>query len=312
MRPQKDHVVSQGKQGLINRDIDASKQLTVIQETGKATGNDPPKPHTQATFHDQQADVKEINRLRGLKPGEWKSFEEEIITPSRNSRYRSGFDEFATNKALLDEVGSMFEVDQPNRSEGASSAPLDWTKEATWTGPAVDPATGKVIPAEVAASQSLAAKKVTPVAAEDTAKNIGPAKLPSAPESAAGETGALARIAKSPVTGLVATQLAKQLTQPIAERIVDSVANSAVNSIVKDIGGAPMSEEETAGLATGHRAAVSALLGQLPPGIDIGVALISGGIAYGFSETAFKPVMLEYSRQFPTVADFFNKVYGGY
>jgi RHS repeat-associated protein len=126
--PQKDHIISQAKQRLINRNIDTSRQLTVVQETGRAKGNAPAKPHTVATFHDPQADVPEIRRLRALPAQDWKSFSDEIIEPSLQSRYRAGYDVNATNKALLDEVGSAFEVNQPNRSLSASAPPLKWER----------------------------------------------------------------------------------------------------------------------------------------------------------------------------------------
>jgi RHS repeat-associated protein len=129
--PQKDHVIGQAKQEIINRDIDTRNQMTVLQETGKATADAPAKPHTRATFIDPQADVKEIARLRKQTPAEWarSSFEAEIVSPSIESRYRSGYSVDATNKAALDEVGSMFEVHQPNRAADApKQLRLDWTR----------------------------------------------------------------------------------------------------------------------------------------------------------------------------------------
>jgi len=128
VNPQKDHVLSQGKQKIVNPKADASKQLTVVAETGAAKGGEPAKPHTWATFLDPQADTKEIRRLRLLQPKDWAktSFEAEIITPSLQSRYRAGYDVNATNKALLDEVGSLFEINQPNRKKGTPELELDW------------------------------------------------------------------------------------------------------------------------------------------------------------------------------------------
>jgi hypothetical protein len=138
----KDHVIAQGKQRLINPDIDASKQLTVVQETGAAKGNAPAKPHTQVTFHDPQADVKEIKRLRALKPEGWTSFEKEVVSPSLESRYRAGYSQSSTNIAAVDEIGSMFEVNQPNRAPKSSGPELDWSKRTTPVGRPIDPQTG--------------------------------------------------------------------------------------------------------------------------------------------------------------------------
>ena len=125
--PQRDHVLSQGKQRLLNPDADPSSQLTVIAETGKAAGGQPAKPHTSVTFLDAQADTKEIRRLRLLTPEDWakSSFKAEIITPSLKSRYRAGYPIDATNKALLNEVGSLFEIDQPGRKP-AKEVNYDW------------------------------------------------------------------------------------------------------------------------------------------------------------------------------------------
>lgn len=145
LRLEKDHVIAKGKQRLINPAIKTSKQLTVVQDTGAATNGVPAKPHTQATFHDVQADVREIRRLQSLKPGEWRSFEAEIVTPSLNSRYRSGYSQSSTNVALLDEIGTMFEVDQPNRAPNSSGPKLDWTESKSPKGPAVNPSTGRVM-----------------------------------------------------------------------------------------------------------------------------------------------------------------------
>lgn len=147
---QKDHVIAQSKQRLMNPKIDTKKQLTVVQETGAAKGNAPAKPHTQVTFHDPQADVKEIKRLRQLKPADWatSSFEKEIVSPSLESRYRACYSKSATNIAALDEIGSMFEVNQPNRAPNSSFPELDWTKRTEPVGPPVDPKTGRVVTAE--------------------------------------------------------------------------------------------------------------------------------------------------------------------
>ena len=142
---QKDHVIAQSKQRWMNPDIDTSHQATVVQETGAARGRNPAKPHTQATFHDPQADVKEIRLSKELEPGAWKGFGQEIVTPSVQSRYRSGYSESATNIAAVHEVGSMFETDQPNRVPGKPTPELDWTKRSKPIGPPVDPSSGKVI-----------------------------------------------------------------------------------------------------------------------------------------------------------------------
>lgn len=148
MNPQKDHVIGRAKQRLINPRIDTSSQLTVVQETGKAQGGMPARPHTVATFHDPQSDVRETRRLRQLGAKDWTStsFEAEVVTPSLQSRYRAGYAPNSVHKAALDQLGSMFEVDQPNRAANASSPDLDWkTPAPPDKGPAVDPKTGKVV-----------------------------------------------------------------------------------------------------------------------------------------------------------------------
>lgn len=147
---QKDHVIAQSKQRLQNPKINRSKQLTVAVETGAAKGSAPAKPHTQVTFHDPQSDVKENKRLKKLTPDDWTktSYEKEILSPSLESRYRAGYPESPTNIAALDEVGSAFEVDQPNRSPNAARVELDWTVKTEPVGPKVDAKTGLVVPNE--------------------------------------------------------------------------------------------------------------------------------------------------------------------
>ena len=194
VNPQKDHVISQGKQKLINPNIDASKQLTVVQETGAAKGNAPAKPHTRVTFHDPQSDVAEISRLRGMKPQQWTSFEQEVLSPSLESRYRAGYSKSSTNIAAIDEVGSMFEVNQPNRAPNSSGPKLDWTQKAKQVGPAVDPETGRVIPkspANNAAPEPVAEPVTEPVA-----------KAPAAKAAPTARSGASARVRSAGGTGL--------------------------------------------------------------------------------------------------------------
>jgi RHS repeat-associated protein len=147
---EKDHVVAQSKQRLINPNVKTSKQLTVVQETGKARGNAPAKPHTQVTFHDPQADVKELKRLQSLRPEDWSrsSFEKEIVSPSLESRYRACYSRSSTNIAALDEIGSLFEIAQRNRAPNASFPELDWSKRTEPAGPPVDPKIGTVFGAE--------------------------------------------------------------------------------------------------------------------------------------------------------------------
>lgn len=141
VNPQKDHVIAKGKQRLINPRINTSKQLTVVQETGAATGGAAARPHTQAT----RADVVEIKRLRQLNPEDWASFQKDIVSPSLEPRYRAGYSQSATNISALDEIGSMFEVDQPLRAPNSSFPALDWSKSAAPVGPPVDLRTGEVI-----------------------------------------------------------------------------------------------------------------------------------------------------------------------
>lgn len=142
---QRDHVIAQGKQRLVNPNINTRNQLTVLQETGKARGGAPPKPHTQATFHDPESDVAEIKRLKTLTPKDWesRSFNDEITLPSINSRRRSGYDPNATHKAVLDELGSMFETHQPNRAPGSKMPELDWSVRTKESAPSPSLASGE-------------------------------------------------------------------------------------------------------------------------------------------------------------------------
>ena len=154
-----------------------------------------------------------------------------------------------------------------------------------------------------------------PAVQAPAAQNLHAASPPEliAAKPASTAPGKMNAILNSPVTGFVGTTIAKNYTQPIAENIADRISTAAVNSILDDIGGIePMSVEEAAHTASGQRSAVSGLLSAFPPGADIGVALVAGAPAFAVSEVAFKPMMVEYFRQFPTPADFFNKVYAGY
>ena len=145
---QKDHPLAQGKQRLINPDAPVRDNLTVLQETGKAINGAPAKPHTQATFHDAQSDVAELGRLRLLSPSDWEglSFNEEFVLPSLNARMRSGYNMDSTNKAMLDSLGALFEMDQPGRAASGKSPELNWgVKAAPEHGAPVNSATGEVV-----------------------------------------------------------------------------------------------------------------------------------------------------------------------
>ena len=188
VNPQKDHVIAQSKQHLMNPDIDTSKQLTVVQETGAAKGNAPAKPHTQVTFHDPQADTKEIERLRALKPADWTSFEAEIVSPSLESRYRAGYAQSSTNIAALDEIGSMFELHQPNRAPNSSFPKLDWSKRTEPVGPPVDPKTGRVIKA----GSPLAARPEVGVSPKVVSSRLGPGIVELDPRPSGADYGIMA------------------------------------------------------------------------------------------------------------------------
>jgi RHS repeat-associated protein len=107
---QKDHVIAQAKIKDMRTDpsgtvhYDPNKDPTVVVETGKARGGQPPKPHTQKTFHDPQADVKEIKRLRqeGVK-----SISGDIVEPSRQAAVRSGMKPEAVDKAIGGQLDNL-------------------------------------------------------------------------------------------------------------------------------------------------------------------------------------------------------------
>jgi hypothetical protein len=124
------------------------------------------------------------------------------------------------------------------------------------------------------------------------------------------EGGAVKGVVESPVTGFVLTMVAKQFTQPIAEDIVNRFTAAATNSMLKEVGGQPVTPDEMGRDKSGQRSGITALLTVAPPGIDIGISTLAGAITYTFSEAMWKPVMVEYVRQYPTTFDFVTKVYG--
>jgi len=137
---QKDHAIGQAKIKLMRTDptgkvhYNPKADPTVVVETGKATGSQPAKPHTQKTFHDPQSDVKEIKRLR--KQG-IKSISGDIVEPSQNASVRSGIDPKAVDKAIwgqLDQLHSSQTLSQTAKEVGGLAAPEK--------GPPVDPKTG--------------------------------------------------------------------------------------------------------------------------------------------------------------------------
>jgi hypothetical protein len=110
--PQKDHGIAQSKIKLMRTDAAGKVHYkpqndpTIVVDTGKATGGQPAKPHTQKTFTDPQSDVKELQRLR---KGGIKSISGDIVEPSRNAALRSGYKPEAVDKAIwgqLDELHS--------------------------------------------------------------------------------------------------------------------------------------------------------------------------------------------------------------
>lgn len=103
----------------------------------------------------------------------------------------------------------------------------------------------------------------------------------------------------------LAGMAAKLITQPFSQYIADRYAIAAGNSFAREFGG----EETNDPGSSMQRDAAHALIGQVPPGTDVAVTALAGGIAYVFTEVIFKPVMVEYYRQYPTPMDFFNKVY---
>lgn len=107
---QKDHILAQEKIRMMRTDPEGNlhynpnKDLTVLEETGKAFGTDPAKPHTQKTFHHPQSDVKEIARLK--KEG-IKSISGDIVEPSRNASLGSGYKEKSVDTAILDQLNNL-------------------------------------------------------------------------------------------------------------------------------------------------------------------------------------------------------------
>jgi RHS repeat-associated protein len=108
---QKDHIIAQEKIAIMRTDphgklhYNKNKDLTVLADTGKATGIEAAKPHTQKTFHDPQSDVKEIARLK--KEG-IKSISGDIVEPSLDAAIRSGYDPKAVHKAAWSQLNELF------------------------------------------------------------------------------------------------------------------------------------------------------------------------------------------------------------
>jgi RHS repeat-associated protein len=107
---EKDHVISQGKIKIMRTDpkgkvhYNPRQDPAVVVETGKATASQPAKPHTQKTFIDPQADVKEIPRLKqeGIK-----SISGDIVETSRNAAIRSGMDPTAVDTAIQGQLDNL-------------------------------------------------------------------------------------------------------------------------------------------------------------------------------------------------------------
>jgi RHS repeat-associated protein len=139
---QKDHPIAKGKLRLINPRINASQHSTIVVETGAARGGRSALPHTVKTFHGRFSDVKEIARLAKL--GKWAGFGNEIVEPSLKAMYEAGYRKEVANRATLQQLGELFETDQPNRSPRATPPELDWSKKITPVGPEVSARTGRV------------------------------------------------------------------------------------------------------------------------------------------------------------------------
>lgn len=107
---QKDHIIAQEKIRVMRTDpegkvhYDPKKDPAVIVETGKATADQPARPHTQKTYHDTQADVKEIKRLKqqGIK-----SVTGDIVEPSRQAAIRSGMKPTSVDKAVWGQLDRL-------------------------------------------------------------------------------------------------------------------------------------------------------------------------------------------------------------
>ena len=126
--PQKDHVIAQEKLRILKDDpkgiknYKPGKDPTVLEDTGKATGQSPAKPHTQKTFHDPQSDVREIKRLKnsGIK-----SVTGDIVEPSRNAALRSGYPQPQTDTAIQGQLDNAFAKDpSPKGWQSQNAKPL--------------------------------------------------------------------------------------------------------------------------------------------------------------------------------------------
>ena len=116
---QKDHPIATSKIDLMVRDpsgdspYDPRQVETLLVETGKGTDTTPPLPHTQKTFHDPQADVPELQRLRADGIGH---FADDIVEPSFNAMVRSGYEPLAAGRAILDTLHYLFTLRSPSEA----------------------------------------------------------------------------------------------------------------------------------------------------------------------------------------------------
>ena len=76
----------------------------MLAETGKATEDRPALPHTVKTFHADESDVAEIQRLReeGIR-----NFSDDIVGPSREAALKAGYEDHAVDRAWVDQLGNL-------------------------------------------------------------------------------------------------------------------------------------------------------------------------------------------------------------
>ncbi len=105
-----DHIIAQEKIKMMgNPEYKPGDDPVVMQETGKAKNGKPAKPHTLKTYHDFQADVKEIKRLKAN--GGYNSFKGDIVEPSIDAAIRSGYKPEAVHKAASGQLANISSID---------------------------------------------------------------------------------------------------------------------------------------------------------------------------------------------------------
>ncbi len=185
---QKDHIIAQEKIRMMRTDPSGKlhyapgKDPAVVVETGKAVGTSPAKPHTLKTFHDPQADVKEIRRL---KQGGFRHFTTDIVEPSRNAAVRSGMKAQSVDKAIwgqLDRLHSSQTLEETAKELAAlegNAAKAAKVEQTAATAASAAGKTGKAATALKAVGHTLApAARVAGKILAPFSKVLGPLAIP--------------------------------------------------------------------------------------------------------------------------------------